>query len=429
MTSDIPQPPRSTFGLRGPNGGALDWPAWPRSTDELEALLNDVARSGRWAISGVYTGQESYERRFAAAFADFMDVPYCVPVCNGSAALVIALEALGIGAGDEVLVPGLTWVACASAVVAVGATPILVDVDPETLCMDVSAAHAAITPQTRAIMVVHYLGNPANVEGFRTLAIEHSAVLIEDCSQAHGGQRRGQRLGTFGDVGAFSFQQSKLLTCGEGGAVVTRDPDVYQRLQQLRADGRQWAASRAVGLPELEERGDVQGHNYCMSEFHAAIALEGLSRLDSENIRRRANAQHLHQLIADIPGVTPLHVHSRDDESVYWRFGLRFREQVVARRSAAAIADQLSESLGLDVWQVDRALSHHPLYRPGQTRRRSASLRALLDPRQFTLPVALAAHRTCMSLPHRALLDEHGQMPRIADAIDTAISRRDVADD
>lgn len=131
------------------------WPKWPRADADTEAYLLDVLHSGRWAISGMYNGNQLYERRFAEAFALYHEVPYCVPASHGTAALIMALEAMGIGYGDEVLVPGITWVACASAVAAIGAIPMLVDVEPETLCMSVDSARASMSELTACIILVH----------------------------------------------------------------------------------------------------------------------------------------------------------------------------------------------------------------------------------------------------------------------------------
>jgi len=127
------------------------WPRWPQADERTEQALRDVLYSGRWTFSGFYHGRECYEKKFARAFADYNGSRFCVPVANGTSALMTALQALGIGAGDEVLVPAVTWVACASAVIAVGAVPILVDVEPKTLCMSVLAAKKALTPKTAAI--------------------------------------------------------------------------------------------------------------------------------------------------------------------------------------------------------------------------------------------------------------------------------------
>ena len=260
------------------------WPIWPRADEGTEKNIKDVLYSGRWAISGYYTGKTPYERRFAEAFAKFHNVSYCVPTASGSSALTIALEALNVKNGMEVLVPGLTWVACASSVSGIGAIPTLVDVEPDTLCMSLEAAKKEISNHTAAIILVHTYCSIADIKGFVKLSEETNIPIIEDCSHAHGAILDGHRVGSFGKIGVFSMQQSKVLTSGEGGACITNDFDLYKRMQQFRADGRCYKNTNLTyGQMELEEVGLVQGRNYCMSEFHAAVLLDRLKHLDKEN--------------------------------------------------------------------------------------------------------------------------------------------------
>jgi dTDP-4-amino-4,6-dideoxygalactose transaminase len=395
------------------------WPDWPRCTPETERLLLAAARSGRWTVTGAYTGEEPYERRFAQAFATYVGTPYSVPVCSGSSALVVALEALGVGPGDEVLVPGLTWVACASAVVRAGATPVLVDIDPATLCIDPQAARAAITERTRAIMVVHLFCSVADLDAFTALSQATGIPLLEDCSQAHGARWRGRRVGSFGTVAPFSFQQTKLLTAGEGGAVTTSDAALYDRMQQLRADGRRWSQTPIAGRLDLDEVADVTGHNYCLTEFQAAVLLEGLGRLDDENALRRANARHLKALLAEIDGVDPIVIPEQVDEETYYHFCMRLRPDAFGGRDAAEVGDLLSAALDLHVEAVDRPLNDNPLYDPLRSPRTAPdpAARRRLDPRRFDLPNATDARATCITFPHRALLGGEEHMEAIAQAL------------
>ena len=171
------------------------WPSWPLFDPRSESLVLEALRSRRWAISGRYVGSESFERRFARAFADFHVIAHCVPTTNGTSALTIALQALDIGPGDEVLVPGLTWVARASAVLALGAVPVLVDVEADTLCMDLKRARERLTEGTRVILLVHLYCTVVDLDGFASLARETGVALLEDCAQAHGACWRGRRVG------------------------------------------------------------------------------------------------------------------------------------------------------------------------------------------------------------------------------------------
>ncbi|MGW1076172.1 DegT/DnrJ/EryC1/StrS family aminotransferase [Streptomyces sp. NPDC002537] len=400
------------------------WPTWPTFTATTEERLLTALRSGRWAVSGAYTGTPSFEQAFADAFAAFTGTAYAVPTCNGSAALTITLEALGVGAGDEVLVPGLTWVACASSVLRVGAVPVLVDVEPDTLCMSVAAAEAALTERTRAIMVVHLYGSAADLDGFTALSRRHGVALLEDCSHVHGATWRGRRLGAFGDAAAFSLQQTKLLTSGEGGVAVTSDPEIHNRLYRKRVDGRRRREGAPLGELELEELPGVQGYNYCMSEFNAAVVLDGLARLDEENARRRVSMRRLDELLADIDGVTPLARPAALTEDAAYQYCVRLDPAVFGHGAKNAVAAVMSQHLGVHVEPIDSALSDNVLYQPlasGWTRPAVDPRRAReLDPSRFSLPVAEVEGENAVVLPHRMFLAPPERMDLIATAVEKA---------
>ncbi|MEU2869676.1 DegT/DnrJ/EryC1/StrS family aminotransferase [Streptomyces olivoreticuli] len=409
---------------RAPDGHTSQgpvWPDWPVHTRTTEERLLTALRSGRWAVSGAYTGEPSFEQSFAEAFAAFTGTTYAVPTCNGSAALTITLEALGVGAGDEVLVPGLTWVACASSVLRVGAVPVLVDVEPDTLCMSVAAAEAAITERTRAVMVVHLYGSAVDLDGFTALTRKHGLGLLEDCSHVHGASWDGRRLGSFGDAAAFSLQQTKLLTSGEGGVAVTSDPGIHDRLYRKRVDGRGRREGTPLGELELQELPGVQGYNYCMSEFNAAVALDGLGRLDEENARRRASMRRLEELLADIDGVAPLARPPALDQDAAYQFCLRLDPAVFGHGAKNEVAAVLSGLLDVHVEPIDSALNDNVLYQPltsGWIRPAAGPRRARdLDPSRFTLPVAEAAGENAVVLPHRMFLAPPERMDLIATAV------------
>jgi dTDP-4-amino-4,6-dideoxygalactose transaminase len=216
------------------------WPKWPMATPATQRNVLEVLHSGKWTISGWSDASDTFERRVSRAFAEYVGRRYCVACSHGSAALSIALQALEVGPGDDVILTGLTWVACPSAVARVGARPILVDIDADSLCASASAIERAITPKTRAILMIHMYSSICDATAYVDVARRHGIALIEDASQAHGASWRGQAIGSFGEISIFSTQQSKLLTSGEGGLCVTDDPVLYTRLQQLRADGRQY---------------------------------------------------------------------------------------------------------------------------------------------------------------------------------------------
>lgn len=396
-----------------------DFPVWPRADKQTEQNLLKVLYSGRWAISGPYAGTLSFECQFSEEFAAFHNIKYCIPTANGSSALTIALEALDVRFGDEVLVPGLTWVACASSVTGIGAIPILVDVEPDTLCMSVEDARTAISPRTRAILLVHQFCSIADLAGFTQLSKELGIPLIEDCSQAHGAQWHRKRVGTFGDIGAFSTQHTKVLTSGEGGAAITDSSKLYDRMQQLRADGRRYVASPpARGTMELEEIGSIQGRNYCLSEFHAAILVDRLKHLDRENEIREHNARYLNQLLVDVGGIEPLQRRPGADHLTYWRYCVRLQRDRFEQCDIDILARALTAELSVVVLPIDTPLDRHILYNPLNSPRTTTdnTIRKQRDPCRFQLPRAEEARANCLTLPHWTLLGSKEDLESIARA-------------
>ncbi|WP_117208418.1 DegT/DnrJ/EryC1/StrS family aminotransferase [Allorhizocola rhizosphaerae] len=263
------------------------WPAWPPPLDDAQRrLLLEVAQSGRWgATQGPHCG------RLAERFAALCGTPHAVALGNGTLALFVALKALGVRPGDEVIVPAYTFVACATSVVLAGAVPVVVDVDPSHLHLDPAAVEAAITPRTTALMPVHLAGSPADMTALLRLAHEHGLAVVEDCAQAHGALYDGRSVGGLGDAGTFSFQSSKAMTAGEGGLVVCRDPEVYQRLWSLCNVGRRIGGAW-YEHPEV-------GWNLRLTELQAALLLPWLDRLDTEIDRREAFAARVTALLEE----------------------------------------------------------------------------------------------------------------------------------
>lgn len=394
------------------------WPIWPRADENTEKLLRDVLYSGKWTISGCCTGKKPYERQFSEAFAQFHHVPYCVPTANGSSALKIALEALDVGYGKEVLVPGLTWVACASSVLATGAVPVLVDIDPESLCMSLEAARKAITKNTAAIMLVHLYSRIADLEGFLKLSEETGIPIIEDCSQAHGAIWKGQRVGTFGKIGTFSMQQTKVLTCGEGGATITKDKNLYVKMQQFRADGRLYRDKPVdIGQMELEEVGAVQGRNYCMSEFHAAILMDRLKHLDEENEIREQNASYLNSLLMQIGDIDILLPSPEVNRTTYYQYCVRLNLPAFGNSEIHSIANVLSTELGILITPIYPPMNNYILYNPlsSEINDKHKTI-TLINPDQYQLPFARNACKEYLTLPHQILLASKRSMEDIAEA-------------
>ncbi|MEA2823042.1 MAG: hypothetical protein QOJ86_5046 [Bradyrhizobium sp.] len=416
--------------LQGTPVRRREWPKWPRADAGTQRHLLDVLHSSKWTLTGRSERSWSYEDRFASAFAKYIGRKYCVPCVNGSAGLTLALLASGVGFGEEVIVAGLTWVACASSICYVNAIPRIVDVDVDTLCVSVAAVEAAITPRTRAVIAPHMYSGRVDVPALELLCRKRGIVLIEDASQAHGAKLNGQRVGSYGNLSIFSMQQTKLLCSGEGGACLTDDANVATKLEQLRADGRKRVAEASASdcFPEMIAAGDVMGRNYCLSEFHAAILCARLPRLDEENEHRRRNARRLSTLIAQIEGVS---IGQSDgfesDGAVFYKLPLRLNHEGKAALDPTIAARALTTELNLPVGTLDRPLNNNPLYRPHTSPQIAALPIAahLLDPTQFCLPNAWLAWSDRVALPHSALLGDETDLNDIVEAISRILEWRE----
>lgn len=396
---------------------ASDWPRWPRTDPRLHAITRDALESGRWAVSGPWTGEVSYEQRFADAFAAFNGTDFCVPTDHGSSSLVIALEALDVGAYDEVIVPALTWVATATAVVNVNAVPVFVDVDPGTFCISPRDVEAMITSETKAILAVHLHWLMADMDALLTVARRHDIPIIEDCAQAHGARWRGHSAGTLGTLGTFSMQQMKVLTAGEGGAVITRDRALHERLQELRADSRRYTSDPIeAGQLELRETNGAYGTNHCLTEVQAAILLNALRELPAENHVRQENAVRLARELSQLELFEPLTVPAAQDRvSVYeYAFRIHWDEYGV---NPAEVRAALAAELGFSVYAPDIPVYRNELYNPGSKRRHHLSdeyVRTLTQ--KYACHNAEYGHASLALFHHSVLLADAPQIDAIVEA-------------
>jgi len=239
--------------------------AEPLLGDRELAYVTDALRAGEVSSIGSYVG------RFEDAFAAYCGVEHALATSNGTTALHLALLALGVGPGDEVLVPALTFVATANVVVHAGATPVFVDVEPDYWGMDPEAAKAKVTSRTKAIIAVHLYGHPADVRALRAIADEHRLALIEDAAEAHGATCDGARVGGLADAGCFSFYGNKIVTTGEGGMLTTHSEALAATVKQLRDQGTD---------PQRRYWHPVIGYNYRLSNLPAAVGLAQVERID-----------------------------------------------------------------------------------------------------------------------------------------------------
>ena len=320
------------------------WPVWPIYDDTESAALNGVLRSGAW-----WSVEGEQGTRFEKEFAAFQNARHALLCTNGTAALEIALRALGIGCGDEVLVPSYTFVATATAVLAVGAVPIFIDIEESSLKLNAALIGAAVTPRTRAVIAVHIAGRPADMDRVLEAAARYKLVVIEDAAQAHGAEWRGTRVGALGDIGTFSFQASKNLTAGEGGCVVTNRDDLAEAAWSVINVGR----VRQGGRYEHE----VFGSNYRLTEFQSALLHTQLQRLPEQMARRDGNAEILRGLLEKIPGILLPSLDSRITSHANHLFTFRYDRAYFGDLDLESFLQKL-EAEGILCWS-----GYSPLYR------------------------------------------------------------------
>jgi L-glutamine:2-deoxy-scyllo-inosose/3-amino-2,3-dideoxy-scyllo-inosose aminotransferase len=369
-------------------------------------LLGQVVRSGDWAFDGPLEAE--FERKFAA----YQDAEYGLCVANGTVALQLALEALDVGAGDEVIVPGLTWQATAAAALDVNAVPVLADIEPGTYCIDPADVERMITPRTRAIIVVHLYGSLADMDRIGEIGARHGIPVIEDCAHAHGSRWRDRGAGSWGALGCFSFQLFKTLTAGEGGFVTTNDPVLREEIYSLRNCGRRRSGS-------LDEHWrPIQSGNYRMTELQAAVLLAQLDVFDDQAGQRDSNVTRLEAGLAKLPGVAPMDRPPQRTRVSPYEFAFRFCPDEWDGLSATAFRLALAAELGVEVSTVNEPLNAAPLYQPHTKRRYRLSDEhwEAVNPARFELPVATQAFGEGVLLPHKVLLDDDA-VPAVTGAI------------
>jgi len=289
------------------------FPPWPAYDDEEERRLLEVLHSRAWG--GYHPAVKELEERFAG----YHGVPHAVSCSNGTIAIEAGLRALGIGAGDEVIVPPYTFVASASAILLCHATPVFADIDPTTCNLSPQAAEAAITTSTKAIVVVHFGGHPADMPEFQRIAHKHGLALLEDAAHAHGARLAGVPVGGWGDVATFSFQSFKLMTAGEGGIILTRSAEIADRCWAYCNQGRRreggWFDHYTVGT------------NYRLTGFQAAVLCAQLRRLPEQTQRRAANVARLREGLRDFPGLELAPDDPRVERHPYYLLTFRYHPE------------------------------------------------------------------------------------------------------
>ena len=388
---------------------------WPMHTEEEAHALEDVLTSTKW---GGQPFPGKYAAAFAKKFAAAHGAQYGQCVNTGTVAIQAALKAIDIRPGDEVIVPAYTWEGTVGPVLLVNAVPVFVDVDPDTYCLDTKLIETAITPKTKAILPVHLGMRFADMDEILRIAAKHKLKVIEDCAHAHGGMWKGKGAGSMGDLGAFSFQSSKLITSGEGGAVITNNLEYIERVQSYINAGR------ASVTDQYHHR--IIGFNYRLGEFQAAILCPQLERLPQHAATREKNMKHFEARLQGIPAIGLLKPEPRITRQAPYGYVMKyFSEKAKDIPRAAFVAALQLEGIPCD------GLFYEPVYKsslfpldpndfPALTwgREKPLDLRKM-----YSCPEAdRAAYHEAVWFPHQLFLGGPDDVDAMADAIEKVLA-------
>jgi dTDP-4-amino-4,6-dideoxygalactose transaminase len=370
----------SELAIRGGTPVRTDpYPQWPEIDERDVEAVASVVRTGQiggWPEPGPRNAE------FSSRFAEYQGAGHGIVMVNGTVTMEVALKALGIGWGDEVIVPALTFAATAYAAIAAGALPVIVDVEPERWTIDPDAVEAAITPATRAIMPVHLGQQMADMDRLEQIASHHGLAIVEDCAHAHGQQWGDRGAGCMGAFGSFSHQSSKILTAGEGGTLLTSDDALARRAHSLIDCGR----------PKDEaEREYTFGANYRLGELNCALLCSQLDRCEEQRAERETGARLFEQLAGGLPGVSINPIHPRITRWSFYRYLIRIDPEAFAGATCETVADALeAEGIGAEVQYPP--MSRYDLFQPRLSRLPVCVEHAdRLDPSRMSFPVAEAA--------------------------------------
>jgi len=308
--------------------GSRQWPVY----DQLEErALMDVLRSGKW-----YRGSGAAVSKFEQKYAELTGAKHCLAVANGTSALLTSLSAMEITAGDEVILPPYTFVATLNAILEKHALPVFVDSDRNTFQMDAKKLEAAITPRTKAIIPVHLGGSSVDVDAVLAIAKKHNVPVLEDACQSHLGEWKNRKVGTWGTAGCFSFQASKNLNSGEGGAVLTNDDRLYERCYAFHTN-----SSPRRGAANFDGYSGP-GLNLRMPEFQGALLVAQMSRLEAQSRVREQNAEALTKMLEKIPGIHPARMYAGCTRNAYHLYMFRYEKEQFAGQPRAKFLKALA---------------------------------------------------------------------------------------
>ncbi len=340
------------------NGGTRTrtqpYPAWPVFDQRDRDAVLEVIDSGRWG-GHPYPGPQT--EAFTRQFLAMQGGNYAVAMANGTVTMEVALRTANIGWGDEVIVPAYTFQATAAAPLAAGALPVIVDIDPETYCIDPQAIEDALSPRTKAIIVVHLGAQISDMDAVMKIAEKHNLVVVEDCAHAHGAKWRQQGAGTFGHFGSFSFQSTKILTTGEGGMLICRTKELAERATSIIDCGR----------PHDEAQQEyTMGANYRMTELQCALGVVGLQRFPEQAKEREEMAAYMDESLSDIPGVRVLKRDPRHTTRSFYRYIFAINPAVFGAEHRAVCYALRAEGIPADTGF--EPMHHYPLFQPQNSR-------------------------------------------------------------
>jgi L-glutamine:2-deoxy-scyllo-inosose/3-amino-2,3-dideoxy-scyllo-inosose aminotransferase len=346
--------------LGGPKTRTEPYPEWPVWDQRDIDAVTEVIKSGRWG-GFPYPGPKTAE--LARKFAELQGGGYAVPMANGTVTMEVACRAADIGWGDEVIVPAYTFQATAAAPMAAGAIPVIVDVDPNTYCLDPKAVEKAITPKTKAIIPVHLGHQMADMDAIMALAEKYNLIVIEDCAHAHGAKWNGQGAGTIGHFGSFSLQSSKTLTTGEGGILLCHTRELAAKAASIIDCGRPHALG---GGPEDESMDYQVGGNYRLSEIAAALALVGIERFPAQAKQREEMAAYMDESLSEVPGVRVLKRDPRHTTRSFYRYMFAISPEEFGVEHDVLCAALDAEGVGC--WVGYEAMHNYTLFQPQKSK-------------------------------------------------------------
>lgn len=306
------------------------WPQWPVWDEGAEKDVVNMLRSGRW-----WRGSGEYVADFEKKYAELMGTKRCLATASGTAALLVALHVLGVDAGDEVLVSPFTFIATYNVIFMNKALPVFVDTDSDTFLINTSKIEERITDRTSAILPVHIYGLPVDMDKVNEVAKKHNLKVVEDACQAWLGEYKGKKLGTLGDLGCFSFQNSKNLPTGEGGAVVGNNDEMMDRCFSFHNCGRPFGSvQRTTDYP-------IRGSNRRMQQIQAITLLSQMNRIEKDADVRLENAKYLDKRLSDIPGIIPAKLVAENSRSAYHFYPFRFISEKFGNVSRAKFIEAL----------------------------------------------------------------------------------------